>query len=160
MVEPMTMAILGMSMAKGVSGFFEGQKQKAFVAAAAEAQIQALQDRIDIERLQGAKKERMITGEGAVAAGAVGVQFRGSIMTATNQALQDNEFEKLTKIADLKFQQRLQELRAASGMSDIGMSQIGGTLDTVASAGKNIYDIESKAKTNRELDNQQTGASQ
>jgi hypothetical protein len=152
MVEPISMAMIGMSAVKGVTGFFEGQREKAFLAAAAEAQIQALQDRIEVERLKGARQERLIAGQGAIAAGSVGVQFRGSIRTATNQAIQDNEFEKLVKISDLKYQQRLQELRAASGISEIGMSQIAGGIETIGSTYKNVNEIESKAATNRQLD--------
>lgn len=149
------------SLVQGGMNAAAKQKAKKFTAEAARMQIQNLQDKIDLERIVASRKERQTQGSGVVAAGAVGVQFSGSVRTATNQAVQDQEFEKLVKVADLKYQQRLQQLRAASGINELGQAQTGDVIGALGKAGKNYYEISTAEKTNAELDTPaETGATQ
>lgn len=125
---PLLAVAAGMQAAGGIANLFAGEQQKAFQSAIADAQIQALQDQIKVQKIDAARRQRQTQGAGVVAAGGQGIQFSGSIVGATNQAIMEDQFKTLTNIAELKTRQRLTALGADAQAAQITQGQVGGLI--------------------------------
>lgn len=142
MVEPISMAIMATGKAAGTAiNFFEDRKQRQINEALVEGQVQALQDQIDITKIQAARKVAAQQGAGVVKAGSQGVQFSGSVATTTAQLVTETEFGKIAQIQNLKYQQRVAELQGESKDASLASQQLGGLISGASSTAKGAGEI-------------------
>lgn len=135
MVDPVTTSLAVGAAAGGILNFFERGKQRKIAQAQAEIRLEMLKNQAQYLRLKTRKEQRATEGEFTVAAGALGIQTGGSLQQASIDAVHNQEFEMLTKIAELKYQQDLQSLGLLSTESQLAASQASGLIGAGVSAG-------------------------